>query len=90
MSRSSWKTTILTNSLYNFLNKKQQLSGVSKLSRSQVLTKNLEDKSILVHNGFSFSSLQVTKDMLGFVVGDFVLTRKMRVSEKKKKRNKKR
>lgn len=44
------------------------------LHRSTVIDENLIGKSVLVHNGRTFSEIRINSDMIGFRVGEFSTT----------------
>jgi len=53
--------------------------------RSFKITPNLVNTEIFIHNGSSFNSLLINKDMVGHKVGEFFNTRKPFKFKKKSK-----
>jgi len=53
--------------------------------RNFKITPNLVNQEIFIHNGSSFSSLLISKDMVGHKIGEFFNTRKPFKFKKKSK-----
>jgi ribosomal protein S19 len=72
MSRSKWKGP--------FLDKVFLKSSVLKnprfqaWSRRSVLTSNLIGKKIFIHNGQNFKPIIITREKIGFKLGEFALS----------------
>jgi ribosomal protein S19 len=73
--RSSWKGYFIKNS--------------EKLDNSSTLLNTMLKKKVLIYDGKSFKSLLVERKMIGLKVGEFIFTRKIGVTHKKKVINKK-
>jgi ribosomal protein S19 len=72
MSRSKWKSSFLDKIfLKTFIVKKPWFEV---WSRRSVITSNLVGKKIYIHNGQIFKSIIVTREKVGFKVGEFSLT----------------
>jgi small subunit ribosomal protein S19 len=90
MSRVKWKGPYVESKL---LKKIQNATVVSKndiktISRSSVILPKFIGLNIRVHNGKTFVIVKIVDEMVGYKLGEFVLTRKQ-FSFKKKKNNKK-
>lgn len=89
--RSSWKLLPVEFPLQRAkkfvdIEKKSTLTLWSKGTR---LFSNLLEKELNVYNGTKFASVAVKKEMLGFFVGSFVLTKRITADiHHKTKRNK--
>jgi len=73
--RSSWKGCFIKNS--------------KKLDNSSTLLNTMLKKKVLVYDGKSFKSILVDRKMIGLKIGEFIFTRKIGVTHKKKVINKK-
>lgn len=90
MSRVKWKGPYVESKL---LKKIQNATVVSKndiktISRSSVILPKFIGLTVRVHNGKTFVIVKIVDEMVGYKLGEFVLTRKQ-FSFKKKKNNKK-
>lgn len=72
MSRSSWKGPNLTSSFLKI--KGQAKKGLT--FRAGVVLPAFINKTFRVHNGRAFFSLKVTNPIIGFVFGEFSMTRR--------------
>jgi small subunit ribosomal protein S19 len=89
MSRSKWKGFFINNSLIN-----PKKSKINTWSRSSVISEALLGKKVNVYNGKVFKQINITREKLGYKLGEFSFTRivKERVKKNKKikiKKNKK-
>ena len=78
MSRSKWKGP--------FIKKKDPLEKKIKLKRSTEITAFFLNKIVWCHNGKNNVKVDITENMLGHKVGEFVFTRKEFFFKKKKKK----
>jgi small subunit ribosomal protein S19 len=58
------------------------------LTRNATILSNWVGSQLLVYNGKHFSTLVIRREMLGYKLGDFALTRKIGVVHAKKKKKK--
>jgi ribosomal protein S19 len=82
MSRSFWKGPYIDSVLYN-----QLLNGTKNIytnSRSTTITELCIGKSIYIHNGMSYFKINITENMIGKKLGEFILSKKKVVFKKKK------
>ena len=79
MSRSKWKIPVVDTNYF----KKNDI-----ISRDAVITEKLVGLTVSIHNGKTYTELNVTEDMLGHKCGEFSFTRST-FSFKKKKKSKK-
>jgi small subunit ribosomal protein S19 len=84
MSRSSWKPTCLYNNKKN-----STFEKIFIFKRGSVITENLINQTINIHNGIRFFELLVTNKMVGLKFGEFSPTRKVPLHKKKKNIKKK-
>lgn len=89
MSRSKWKGPYIETKLLSDIKKpnKKSQNIVKTVCRSSEIIPGLVGINFNVYNGKSFSKFVVSKEMVGFKLGEFSFTRK-KFSFKKKKRNK--
>jgi ribosomal protein S19 len=88
MSRSKWKGPYIETKLLNDIknpNKKSQ-NIVKTVCRSSEIIPRLVGINFDVYNGKSFSKFVVSKEMVGFKLGEFSFTRKKFSFKKKKKK----
>ena len=57
--------------------------------RDFIIPSTLLNKKVLIYNGYSFKTIFIKKEHIGFKIGEFALTRKNRFQIIKKKKNKK-
>lgn len=62
------------NFFFNKKNKKNKLFYIK--NASFFITNDFIDKIVYIYNGFSFRELLISKKMVGFRYGEFILTRK--------------
>jgi small subunit ribosomal protein S19 len=90
MSRSKWKGPFVDPKLFKNMtalpNKKSQPT-LKIISRCSEIIPGFVGTNFDVYNGKTFSKVEVTKEMVGFKLGEFSPTRK-KFSFKKKKKNK--
>jgi small subunit ribosomal protein S19 len=67
----------LTDAEKNLLRKLEKRDTVKTHCREMVVVPQMIGKTILVHNGKEYAPVQVSEEMVGFRLGEFVLTRKM-------------
>ena len=88
MSRAKWKSPYVEKSLLiKFFDKKnitQYKPEISTNSRSSTIIPGFIGHFFNVHNGKTFSKIQITENMIGRKLGEFSPTRK-KFSFKKKK-----
>lgn len=87
MSRSKWKGSYLQKSLLiDFLKaKNMNKKDIYTYSRKSIIIPLFVGFTFHVHNGKSFIKVNVTKEMLGFKLGEFSPTRKKFSCRKQKK-----
>ena len=79
MKRSKWKGP--------FLKKYNPTTKLVVLPRNFEITSKIVGLTCNVHSGKAFVKLNVTDDMIGHKIGEFVPTRERFVFKKKKKKN---
>jgi small subunit ribosomal protein S19 len=89
MSRAKWKgpyilNKLLTDTKKNDLNEKY-LPEIYTFSRASTIIPNFVGTTLNVHNGKTFSKIQITENMIGKKLGEFSPTRKTFSFKKKKK-----
>ena len=84
MKRSKWKGLFIKPKKL----KDKTLKQTEMYRNSYILPKLLE-QTFLIHNGKSFKSVTVSKEMFGHKFGEFVRTREIFEYKKKKKKKKK-
>jgi len=91
MSRSSWKSSYVENSLLTkvFSNKIKKGTSFSlkTWTRSSTIVSDFVGLRFRLHNGKEFIPLLISSDMVGYKFGEFVPTR-VRYEFKKKKKKK--
>lgn len=87
MSRSVWKHKEIIKSLDFSIRKKTQKDITEIYSKDRKKQINLNDvnKSLLVYNGQNHVLIKINENMVGYKLGEFVMTRKRYISKKKKK-----
>ena len=88
MGRSSWKGPFLSSSIFR-KNRKESKNNFKVWSRNSVIPEFLLGQTVLVHNGKEFKKIVVTREKLGFKLGEFSFTRKYNVKQKFIKKKKK-
>ena len=80
--RSVWKGPFIDEKFFHdiYSSKKK----IKTTSRNSVILPFLIGKSIQVHNGKFFMSVNVTEEMIGHKLGEFVSTRLRHIYKKKK------
>lgn len=81
--RSLWKGPYINESFFQevLLSKKK----IKTTSRSTVILPFLIGKTVQVYNGKFFIPITISEEMIGYKLGEFVLTRLRHVYKKKKK-----
>jgi small subunit ribosomal protein S19 len=81
--RSLWKGPYINESFFQevLLSKKK----IKTTSRSTVILPFLIGKTVQVYNGKFFIPITISEEMVGYKLGEFVLTRLRHVYKKKKK-----
>ncbi len=67
----------LTDAEKSLLHKVEKRNNVKTHCREMIIVPQMLNKTILVHSGKEYVPVTVTEEMLGFRLGEFVLTRKM-------------
>jgi small subunit ribosomal protein S19 len=83
MSRSIWKGPFVHAKLFKDIKKRRE-NAVETVSRCSEIIPKLIGTNFNVYNGKSFSKVGVSKEMVGFKLGEFSSTRQ-KFSFKKKK-----
>lgn len=90
MSRSSWKSSHVENSLLTkvFSSKIKKVNSFSlkTWSRSSTIVSDFVGLRFRLHNGKDFFPLVISQDMVGYKFGEFVPTRVKYEFKKKKKK----
>jgi small subunit ribosomal protein S19 len=90
MNRSKWKIPFTENSLRQKLELKIQKKEVSAIlktqSRSSTITSDFVGMPIRLYNGKIYSLIQISSEMVGHKLGEFVFTRARYEFKKKKKK----
>jgi len=80
MSRSKWKGFFSHTNLINL--------GIGKIktwSRSSIISESLIGTNVQVYNGKLFKSVRITRERVGYKLGEFSFTRVLTERKKKKK-----
>jgi ribosomal protein S19 len=88
MTRSIWKGPFVQTKLFKDIKKtnKKTKNAVETVSRCSQIIPALIGTNFDVYNGKSFSKIEITKEMVGFKLGEFSPTRKKFSFKKKKKK----
>jgi len=91
MTRSIWKGPFvdqhILKKLFNEPKKKKRGKKVpSTWSRRSTIIPQFVGRSVKVHNGRAFIQLNITEDMIGHKLGEFVLTRTKPIHKVKTKK----
>lgn len=90
MSRSSWKSSYVENSLIKKVFSKKLKKGntfsLKTWSRASTIISDFVGFRFRLHNGKDFLPIAVTADMIGYKFGEFVPTRVKYEFKKKKKK----
>lgn len=86
MSRAKWKDPYLQRKLLvDFLKiKERQKKEIYTYSRKSIIIPQFIDFTFNVHNGKVFTKIKITKEMIGYKLGEFSPTRKKFLFKKKK------
>jgi small subunit ribosomal protein S19 len=82
--RSLWKGPFICNKIISDLKNKNSLNTVKTTSRSTTVLPFLIGKTVKLHNGKFYISINITEEMIGHKLGEFVPTRLRHVYKKKK------
>lgn len=84
MSRSTWKKPFSESYIFKsiYLNNNSQ-KPITLWSRNSLIFPSFIGKVFSVYNGKKFINIQVHEGMIGFKFGDFVVTRKKAIHNKK-------
>ena len=83
MKRAKWKGPVISTELYarKFENKNQ---AFLILKREVEITPKEKGQRVKAHTGNSFMEIEITNDMIGHKVGEFIPTREKAIFKKKK------
>lgn len=84
MSRSKWK-----NPFTKHLSSKNKKRRILSIERNYEITPNMLGKTFKAHNGKTLVKLNISDEMIGYKVGEFIPTRVKFMFKKKRKTNKK-
>jgi small subunit ribosomal protein S19 len=84
MTRSIWKNPFSQSQIFKsvYLNYNSE-KPIKIWNRNSVIFPLFVGKVFSIYNGKKFVNIQISEDMVGFKVGEFVLTRKKPVHKKK-------
>lgn len=85
MSRSNWKTKQDFSTSY----KKFFIRSINVYKRNEIILEAFLNKNIKVYSGKVFKTFKITRDKLGFQLGEFSFTRSLYKSKKNRKKSKK-
>jgi small subunit ribosomal protein S19 len=83
MSRSTWKGVFIHKSLLKNINKLNK-ARIRTWSKGSTIVPNLIGVQLEIYNGKEFTELNVTEEMVGHKLGEFIPTR-VKFSYKKNK-----
>jgi small subunit ribosomal protein S19 len=86
MKRSVWKGPFLDLALFKQV---KNSKFVRTRSRASTILPFMLGKTIGVYNGKKYISVKITEEMLGFKLGEFIMTRLRHVYKKNKTKGKK-
>lgn len=89
MSRSAWKGNFVHKSLIKNEIVKNKNMTKNLWLRSSTITEEHIGKRLNVHNGREFKSFFITREKVGYKMGEFSFTRKKTLVKKKNKKIKK-
>lgn len=89
MSRSKWKGPFIKKSLLNIEKKLQKTKNIKIWSRNSTIPFSLIGQQIAIHNGKEFIRIKITREKVGYKLGEFSFTRKHKIKAKKTKNEKK-
>jgi ribosomal protein S19 len=88
MSKSKWKGPFITNNLvFKIFNKENSSKHWNRKiwNRNLTVSNAFVEKGVYIHNGKIFKRIFITRDKLGFKVGDFSFSRTYIFKKKAKK-----
>ena len=83
--RSVWKGPFVDPNFISSIKESKNIKKIFKTtSRTSMILPFLVGKTVRVHNGKSFVPIKITEEMVGFKLGEFVVTRVRHLFKKKK------
>jgi small subunit ribosomal protein S19 len=84
MTRSSWKNPFSQSQIFKsiYLNRNSE-KPIKVWTRNSVIFPLFVGKILSVYNGKKFVNVQISQEMIGFKLGEFVSTRRKIVHKKK-------
>jgi small subunit ribosomal protein S19 len=67
----------MTDAEKNLLRKLEKRDNIKTHAREMIVVPQMIGKTLLVHNGKEYTPVPISEEMVGFRLGEFVLTRKM-------------
>ena len=89
MSRSIWKGPYVDEKLKKKVEESKKTRAIYTSSRATTIVHSFLDRIFYIYNGKQYFKLYVTKDHLGFKLGEFCYSKKRCVYKNKKKGKKK-
>jgi small subunit ribosomal protein S19 len=84
MTRSSWKTPFSQSHIFKGVYLNYNFEKPIKIwNRNSVIFPLFVGKVLSIYNGKKFVNVQISEEMVGFKVGEFVVTRKKPIHKKK-------
>jgi len=84
-NRSVWKGPFFYPNFISSIKESKNIKKIFKTtSRTSMILPFLVGKTVRVHNGKSFVPIKITEEMVGFKLGEFVVTRVRHLFKKKK------
>ena len=90
MSRVKWKGPYIKNKLLDNIKNSILIykNGIKTTSKNSVILPKFIGLTIQVYNGKTFIAVKIVDEMVGYKLGEFILTRKQFSYKKKKTKNK--
>jgi len=84
MTRSSWKLPFSQSQIFKsiYLNQNSE-KPIKVWTRSSVIFPLFVGKILSIYNGKKFVNVQISEEMVGFKLGEFVTTRRKTIHKKK-------
>ena len=84
MTRSSWKLPFSQSQIFKsiYLNQNSE-KPINVWTRSSVIFPLFVGKILSIYNGKKFVNVQISEEMVGFKLGEFVTTRRKTIHKKK-------
>jgi small subunit ribosomal protein S19 len=90
MSRSKWKSNFVNTKILLDSKVSYKETSMKKLwCRNEVIPGAMINKTLFVHNGRDFIKILISRDKVGYKLGEFAFTRKHSISKKLAKLKKK-